>query len=111
MIIKPFSYPWKRVKSTLDRAAGDDALAVGQQHDLEHDTRVIRAGTDFVVVEGRVHGREIQLVLDQVIQRKGKAARNNLLGEFHRQHEAVALAGFVAGHGMRQMLAMHRQRL
>ena len=38
----------------LNRSAGDYALAVGQQHNFEHDARVVGAGTYLVVVELRV---------------------------------------------------------
>ena len=42
----------------LNGAAGDETLAVGQQHDLEHDASVIGAGTDFVVLEPGVQRAE-----------------------------------------------------
>ena len=32
-------------------AAEDQALAVGQQDDLEYDARVVRTGSDFIVLE------------------------------------------------------------
>jgi hypothetical protein len=35
----------------LNGAAGDQALAVGQQDDLEHHARVVRTGSDFIVLE------------------------------------------------------------
>ena len=63
----------------LDGAAGDDALAVGQQHDLEHDLRIVGAGAHCVVLEFGIHSREIKLVVDQVVQGECEAARNQLL--------------------------------
>ena len=33
----------------FDDSAGDQTLAVGQQHDLEHNAGIVSAGTDFIV--------------------------------------------------------------
>jgi hypothetical protein len=89
---------------------GDEALAVGQQDDLEHDAGVVGAGTDFVVLELGIQSTEVKFMIDQIVQRKGKAARNDLLRQDHWQQQAVALLGFVAGHVMRQTVAIHRKR-
>jgi hypothetical protein len=63
----------------FNRPAGDQALAVGQQHDLEHDARIVGAGSHFIVLELGVQGLEVEFVIDQVVQREGKAAGDNLL--------------------------------
>lgn len=36
------------------------SMAVGQEHDLEHDARVVGAGTHFVVVELGIQWREVE---------------------------------------------------
>ncbi len=51
----------------LDRSAGDQALAIRQQNDLEHDAWVIGAGTDFIILESRIENGEIEFVIDQVV--------------------------------------------
>ena len=46
-----------------------------------------------------IQGGEIEFLIDQIVQRKGKAAGDDLLTEHHGQQQAVILSGFVAGHG------------
>ena len=67
----------------LNCAAGDQALAVGQQDDLEHDARVVRTGSDFIVLEPGIQGFEIEFVIDQVVQCEGESAGDNLLRQDH----------------------------
>lgn len=64
-------------------AAGGQALAVGQQDDLEHDPRVVRTGSDFIVLEPGIQGFEIEFVIDQVVQCEGESAGDNLLRQDH----------------------------
>lgn len=90
--------------------AGDDALAVGQQDDLEHDARVVGAGAYFVVLELGIQGLEVEFVVDQIVQCEGEAAGEDLLGQHHGQQEAVAVLGFVAGHLVREIIAINCMR-
>ena len=53
----------------LDRAAADDPLRVGEEHHLEQHRRRIRRGARRVVLKPRVEVREIELVIEQVVQR------------------------------------------
>ena len=87
-----------------DAAAGDQALAVGQQDDLEHHARVEGAGTCGVILEACVQGLQVEFVVDQVVEREGKAARHDLFSQHDRQQQAVAFLGFVAGHGLLESL-------
>ena len=66
-------------------STGDQALAVGQQHDLEHDARIVGTGAHFVVLEPGIQCAEIEFVIDQVVQCEGKAAGDDLLRQDHRQ--------------------------
>lgn len=59
----------------FNRAAGDQALAVGQQDNLEHDARVVGAGAYLIVLELGIERAELEFVIDHVVQREGKAAR------------------------------------
>lgn len=67
----------------LNGAARDQALAVGQLNDLAHDARVARTGADFIVLEPRILGFEIEFVIDQVIPCEGESAGDNLLRQDH----------------------------
>ena len=52
----------------LDVAAADDALAVGEQHDLEqHGGRVSRCSS-VIVAESRIEVGQVYLVIQQVVQ-------------------------------------------
>ena len=73
----------------LNGAAGDETLAVGQQHDLEHDAWVIGTGTDFVVLEPGVQRAEVKFVVNQVVQCEGEAAGNDLFTEHHRHSKLL----------------------
>jgi len=59
-------------------AAGYHALAVGQQDNLEHDAWIVRARADFIIFESRIHGLEVKLMFDQIVQCKCKTTGNNL---------------------------------
>jgi hypothetical protein len=54
-------------------------VAVGQQHDLEHDARIVGAGTNFIVLELGIQCAEVGFLIDQLVQREGKAAGDDLL--------------------------------
>ncbi len=67
----------------FDRATRDEALAVGQQDDLEHDARVIGAGPHFVILEPGIQGLEVEFMIDQVVQCEGERAGDDLFGQNH----------------------------
>ena len=83
---------------TLYLAAGDQAAAVGQQHDLEHDARVVGRGAGDVVAELGVERAQVEFLIDQVTQRELEGAGLDLLFEHHRDEQAVAFDRLVAGH-------------
>ena len=82
----------------LDLAAGDEASAVGQQHDLEHDARVVGRRAGDVVAELGIQRREVEFNIHQVGQCELEGAGLDLLFEHHRDEQAVALDRLVAGH-------------
>ena len=47
--------------------AADDALAIGEQDDLEHHGRISRC-TGCVIAEAGIEVRDIEHVVDQMIQ-------------------------------------------
>jgi hypothetical protein len=63
----------------LNDAAGDQALAVGQQHDLKHDARVVCASSCGVVFERGIQGVKVEFVVNQIVQCEGEAAGDDLL--------------------------------
>lgn len=69
-----------------------------QQHDLEHDTSVVGAGADLVVVEARIHAAEVKLVIDEVVKRELEGARLDLLVQHYWDQHAASLERLVARH-------------
>ncbi len=60
-------------------------MAVGQQDDLEHDAGAIGTGSDFLVVELGIQDTEVEFMIDQIVQCKGKAAGDILFTEHYGQ--------------------------
>lgn len=81
----------------FDAARGDQPTAVAQQHDLEHDARVVGAGTGLIVAKACIQGAQVQLIVDQVIERE-LGAGLDLLAQHHRQEPGIAINGLVSGH-------------
>lgn len=67
-----------------------DIPMIGQQDDLEHDTRIVGAGADFVVVEARTQCIEVQLMIYQVVQRKFEGAALDLPGQHYGQEARLS---------------------
>lgn len=53
---------------TLDVAAADDALAVSEQNDLEQHRGWVRGSTCGIVAEPGIQTRQVDLVIEQIIQ-------------------------------------------
>jgi hypothetical protein len=70
-------------QAPFDGAVGDQAPAIGQQHNLEHDARVVGAGTGLVVANRASRSDRFRFVVHQVIQRKLERAGLDLLTEHH----------------------------
>lgn len=49
-------------------------------------------------------------MINQVVQCEGEAAGDDLLRQDDGEQQAVAVLGFVAGHVVRQAIAIHRKR-
>ena len=61
----------------LDASAGDNAARVGQQHDLQEHGRRVGTRTGVVVVEARVERAQVDLAVEQVVQRVLEGAGSN----------------------------------
>ena len=83
---------------TLDAAAGDDAARVGQQHDLQEHGRRVGTRTDLVVVEARVERAQVDLAVEQVVQRVLEGAGQQLRLEIDGQEPGAGVDMLVAGH-------------
>ena len=69
----------------LDGSAADDALAVGEQHDLEqHGGRVGRSA-GFIVAEPRIEARQVDFVIEQMVQRVFDGAGQKLALQVNRE--------------------------
>ena len=83
---------------TLDAAAGDDAARVGQQHDLQEHGRRVGTRTDLVVVKARVERAQVDLAVEQVVQRVLEGAGQQLRLEIDGQKPRAGVDVLVAGH-------------
>ena len=79
--------------------ASCDIDSVGQQDDFEEDSGVISGRASFVVVVAGVQGRQVQLVIHQVVQSVFEAAGLDLRIEHHRDELRGSVNRLVAGHG------------
>lgn len=82
----------------LDLAAGDEAAAVGQQHDLEPDAWVVGAGAGGVVAKPGVERAQVEFVVNQVVECKLERAGLDLLGQHDGDEHPAAFDRLVARH-------------
>ena len=64
----------------FDRATAHDALGVGKQHHLQEHGRWIRRSARVIILNPGVEVRQIDVVIEQVIQRMLERARQQLTG-------------------------------
>ena len=81
-----------------DATTAHDALRVGEQHDLEQQRRRIGRRAGRVVPKPRVEMRQIDGVVEQMVQGVLEGAREQLAGEVHRQELGVGVDVLVTGH-------------
>ena len=82
----------------FDIAAGDNALAVGEQHDLEQHRGRIGGGPCFIIPEPGIEAGQIQLVVDKVIQRMLEGTGKQLPLQVNRKETWAGVYVFVARH-------------
>jgi hypothetical protein len=84
----------------LDVAAADDAPAVGEEDDLEqHGRRVGGCAGEVVLVAG-VEAGQVELVIDEVVQRVFEGAGQQLPFEIDGNEARAGVDVLVAGHGI-----------
>ena len=83
----------------LDRPAAHDTLGVRKQHHLEQHRRRVRGRARCIVPEPGVKVRQIDFVVEQVVERVLERARQQLAGEVDRDELRVRVQRLVSGHG------------
>jgi hypothetical protein len=82
----------------FDAATADDALAVGEEDDLEQHSRRVGGSASQVVLVAGVEATEGQLVVDQVIEGVLEAAGQQLPFEIDGNEARAGVDVLVAGH-------------
>jgi hypothetical protein len=84
----------------FDVARADDAAAVGEEHDLEQHGRRVGGGAGEVVLVAGVEAGQIELVIDEVVQRVFEGAGMQLPFEIDGNEARAGVDVLVAGHGI-----------
>lgn len=82
----------------LDSPATDDALAVGKQHDLEQQGRRIGRCACLVVALASIKAREVEFVVDEVVERMLKTTWKKLPFKINRKKARAGVDVLVASH-------------
>lgn len=88
----------------FDAAAGDDALAVGEQHDLEQHGGRISSSACFIVPELGIEAGHIQFVINEVVECVFEAAGKQLPLQVYGKETRTGVDVFVACHALRLCL-------
>jgi hypothetical protein len=88
----------------LDAPRTDDPLAVGEEDDLEQHGRRVGSGAGGIIAIPPVEGRQVQFVVDEVVQRMLEGARQQLPFKVHGQKPRAGVYGLVAGHPQLRLL-------
>jgi hypothetical protein len=91
----------------FDATAGDDAARVRQKNDLEQHGRRVGARAGHVVVEAHIEAAEIDLVIEQMVQRMLERSGKQLRFEVHRKESWAGVNVLVAGHRGTPLIALH----
>lgn len=81
-------------------AAGNDALAVGEQNNLEQHGGWIGGSAGGVILEPGIEAGQIDLVIDEVVEGVLEGAGKQLPLEINRQKSRAGVDGFVARHAV-----------
>jgi hypothetical protein len=84
---------------TLDVAAADDAPAVGEEHDLEQHGRRVGGCTGEIILVAGVEPGQIELMVDEVVQRVFEGAGQELPFEINGNEARAGVDCLVPGHG------------
>ena len=83
----------------LNLATGGDALRVSKQNNLEQYGGVIGLATAAIVVVLVVESRQVNMVINEVMQREFEGAGLDLLFEIDHNHRIlIVIIGFEVGH-------------
>ena len=88
-----------------------DAVRIGAEHDLQQHLRRIRGRSRQVIVKARVESRQVNRMLEQVMDRVLEGAGQELLCQIDRQEAGIRIDILVAGHAQSSTrggtIAMH----
>ena len=91
----------------LDVAAADDALRIGEQHNLQqHDGR-ISGGSRDVIFETRIETGQVKLVVDQVIHGMLESAGQKLPLQVNSEKPGAGVDVFVTRYLLLQIIVPH----
>jgi len=82
----------------FDPTAADNALRVGKEHHLQEHRGPIRRGARLIVSKARIKARQIDRVIEQVVQRMLEGARQQLALKIHGKKAWACIDLFVPGH-------------
>ena len=82
----------------LNATAADDPLRGSKQHHLEQHRRRIGRGAGLVIAKARVETGQIDLVIEQVVQRVLESTRQQLPRQINREQPRAGIDVLVAGH-------------
>src|SRR5205085_9665230 len=82
----------------LDAAAADDAVRIRHEHDLEKYRGRVGWGSGLVIAEATVEGREIDLVIEQMVDSMLERAGEELAREIDGEELRIGVDVLVAGH-------------
>jgi hypothetical protein len=71
---------------------------IARQRDLKHHTRVVRGSSGFIVVEARIERGQVELFIDQMIERELEGPRDDLFAKSYRQKSRAAIDLPIACH-------------
>lgn len=82
----------------LDPAAADDPVCVGSEHHLEQHLRRLGPGARLIDPVPRIKVRDVDLVLEQMMDRVPKGPGRELVGQVDGQEARVGVDVFLTGH-------------
>ena len=97
--LKAMKVTWSRQAASMSRLA-DDALAVGEQDDLEQHGGRIGGSAGGVVIEPGIEAGQVELVIDEVIERVFEGAGKQLPLQVNGKETGAGVDVFVAGHAV-----------
>jgi hypothetical protein len=75
----------------FDLPAGDDASGVGVEYNLEKDSGIVGGGSGDIVLKTFIKAGEVQLMINEMVQRIFEGTGENLLGKMNGNEFALSV--------------------